>query len=271
MVGDRATPRRRRSSDRETSIRRSLDVLLALGSDAAIAKGGLGVTRIAEELGREKSQVSRTLQTLADFGLVDRDPDTLAYRLGWRIFALASLAGERRLIDAGRPILARLVDDLEERAFLSVLQGETTLSILSESPRRSVQAVGWVGRLTPAYCTSVGQALLFDHDTESVERVFRGVAFEPLGPNTVRDADEFARRLVAARARGYAVADEELEAGLVAVAAPVRDAASRIVAAINVSGPKYRLGDRLGEAGRLLVTAAAELHAALSGVPAAEA
>ena len=96
VVGDIATGgdgdarEGRGTPDRETSTRRSLEVLLSLGSDAAIARGGLGVTRIAEMLGREKSQVSRTLKTLADFGLVDRDPDTLAYRLGWRVFGLAA-------------------------------------------------------------------------------------------------------------------------------------------------------------------------------------
>ena len=145
--GDGAAREGRGAPDRETSTRRSLEVLLSLGSDAAIARGGLGVTRIAEMLGREKSQVSRTLKTLADFGLVDRDPDTLAYRLGWRIYALASLAGERRLLDDARPVLRRLVDEFEERAFLSVLQGADTLTILSESPAYAVQAVGWVGRV----------------------------------------------------------------------------------------------------------------------------
>lgn len=253
------------STDRETSIRRGLEVLLSLGSEAALEGGGLGVTRIADLLGREKSQVSRTLKTLADFGLVERDPDSLAYRLGWRLFALASLAGERRLLDAGRPILARLVDAFEERAFLSVLQGSDTLAILSESAPTSLQASGWVGRTTPAYCTSVGQALLFDHDAGELARVFRGVAFARLGPGTARDLDELAARIAAARARGYAISDEEMEPGLVAAAAPVRDGSGRIVAALNVSAPKFRFGDRVEEAGAALVVAAADLGAALAG------
>lgn len=269
MVGDAATPspdgERRGAADRETSIRRSLEVLLSLGSETAIASGGLGVTRIAELLGREKSQVSRTLKTLADFGLVDRDPDTLAYRLGWRIHALSSLAGDRRLLDAGRPVLEHLVDAFGERGFLSVLQGADTLTILSESASHSLQAVGWVGRLSPAYCTAVGQALLFDHDRRALERVFRGVVFHPVGPRTAPDLDAFEERLATARARGYALADEELEVGLVAAAAPVRDGLGRIVAGVNISGPKFRLGDRLDEAGRALVEAADEIHAGLTG------
>lgn len=269
VVGDAATGDGKggAAGDRETSIRRSLEVLLSLGSEAAIESGGLGVTRIADLLGREKSQVSRTLKTLATFGLVDRDPDSLAYRLGWRIYALASLAGDRRLLDLARPILRQLVDAFEERAFLSILQGSATLTLLSESAPTSLQASGWVGRETPAYCTSVGQVLLFDEDDAGLRRVFGGVTFRQLGPGTPRSLEDLAGRIAAGRVRGYALADEEMEPGLVAAAAPVRDPSGRIVAALNVSGPKFRLGDRLEEAGAALVVAAADLSAALAGRP----
>ncbi|HVG66558.1 MAG TPA: IclR family transcriptional regulator [Gaiellales bacterium] len=247
-------------------MRRGVEVLLALGSEQAIAQGGLGVTRIAEQLGREKSQISRTLKILAEHGLVDRDPDTLAYRLGWRIFALANLAGERRLLDEGRPLLQRLVARLSERAHVSVLQGTDTLTIASESSAQSLQAVGWVGRMVPAYCTSVGQALLLDHSRAELGMVFEDVRFERLGPNTARNVAQLAARIEAARERGYALADEEMEPGLLAVAAPVRDAHGRIVAALNVSGPRFRLIDRLDVMGREVAAAGVELSKALGGI-----
>ena len=247
-------------------MRRGVEVLLALGSEQAIAQGGLGVTRIAEQLGREKSQISRTLKILAEHGLVDRDPDTLAYRLGWRIFALANLAGERRLLDEGRPLLQRLVARLSERAHVSVLQGTDTLTIASESSAQSLQAVGWVGRMVPAYCTSVGQALLLDHSRAELGMVFEDVRFERLGPNTARNVAQLAARIEAARERGYALADEEMEPGLLAVAAPVRDAHGRIVAALNVSGPRFRLIDRVDVMGREVAAAGVELSKALGGI-----
>jgi DNA-binding IclR family transcriptional regulator len=253
------------AGDRETSIRRAVEVLLALGSEQAIAQGGLGVTRIAESLDREKSQISRTLKILAEHGLVDRDPDTLVYRLGWRIFALANLAGERRLLDEGRPLLRQLVGRLQERAHLSVRQGADTLTIASESSPHSVQAVGWVGRTSPAYCTSVGQALLFDHSRAELELLFDGIRFDRLGPNTVRNLRELHARIELGRERGYAIADEEMEPGLMAAAAPVRDAHGRIVAAVNVSGPKFRLAERLPEMGREVMAAATELSSAIGG------
>lgn len=249
--------------NRDTSLRRGLDILLVLGSDEAIAHGGLGVTRIAELLDREKSQVSRTLKTLAEFGLVERDPDSRAYWLGWQVFALAHLAGEQRLLDRARPLLIGLVETLSERAHLTVLQGAETLTILSESPRHAVQAVGWVGRLVPAYCSSAGRALMLDHTRDELERLFANVQFERLAPNTVRNVAQLARRIDEARDLGYVVADEEFEAGLVSVAAPVRNPQGRIVAALNVSGPRFRFVHKVEEAGARLQAATRELSASL--------
>lgn len=254
------------STDRETSIRRGVDVLLALGSEEAIARGGLGVTRMSELLGREKSQVSRTLKTLAEYGLVDRDAHTLAYRLGWRVYALAQLAGERRLLDEARPLLTRLVDDLGECAYVTVLQGGEILTVLSESPLHVLQAVAWVGRSSPAYCTSAGRALLLDHSRDDVVRLFADLEFRPLAPNTPRGIDELLERIAEARSDGYAIADEEFEPGLIAVAAPVRDLDGRIVSALNMSGPKFRFDGRVQEAATELAAAAAALSSAL-GAP----
>jgi DNA-binding IclR family transcriptional regulator len=78
---------------------------------------------------------------------------------------------------------------------------------------------------------------------------------------------EGAREEIArARADGYAIVREEFEPGLVAAAAPVRDGAGRVVAAVNVSAPAFRFGDRLEEAAAAVVAAAAELSGAL-GAP----
>lgn len=248
-----------------TALRRGILVLRALGSDEALP-GGLGVLRIAELVGQDKSQVSRTLRTLAEHGLVDRDPETRAYRLGWALFGLAARAGDTRLVTAGEAVVRELAQGLGERAHLSVLRGTEVLTVCSHSPPHAIQAAGWVGRTVPAYCTSSGYALLLDAD---VRALLVGVELLPLGPRTPRTVDEVEARVAAARERGYAVADEEFEPGLVAVAAPVRDFRRRIAAAVNVSAPKFRLGPRLGEAGLAVVEAAA-LVSTLLGASASE-
>lgn len=214
--------------------------LIALGSEETIERGGLGVVRVAEIIGENKSQASRMLKTLSESGLVERDPDTRGYRLGWQFFALAARAGDHRLLEAATPLLSRLVRQVEERVNLSVLQGTEVLTVWSESPAHAVQTAGWVGRTVPAYCTSAGRALLFDHSPGELSDLFASTPLRPLGPNTPATVEALGQRIHADRARGYSAVIEEFEPGLVAVAAPVRDFRGRICAAVNVSGPKFR-------------------------------
>jgi IclR family KDG regulon transcriptional repressor len=255
--------RGRAGHERETSIRRGVEVLLSLASDEALTASGLGVTRISEMLSREKSQVSRALKALAEYGLVQRDEDG-AYRLGWRLFALAQLAGERRLLELAGPPMRRLATTLGERNHLSVLQGTETLTVLSESTARTVQAAGWAGRSTPAYCTSAGRALLLDWPREDILAAFASVSFDALGPRTVGSAEALADAIAEGREQGYVVVDEEFEPDLIGIGAPIRDGSGQVIAALNVSAPRYRFLERLPEAIAELQEAAAELTDGLS-------
>ena len=255
-------------AEHPSSLRRALELLDALASDDAVAQGGWGVNRLAAQLGRDKSQVSRTLRAFADAGYVERDSESMTYRIGWHVFALAARAADQRLLAAGAPILRRLVEkDLGERIHLSVLQGSRVLTILTESPPHVVQTVAWAGRLVPAHNTSSGRALLIDHERDELKRLFAGVAFESGGPNAPRDVAELYERILIARRSGYAVVDEEFEAGLVAAAAPVRGVSGHVVAALNVSAPKFRLGSGLPAAGQAIRTAADELSRELGYDP----
>lgn len=233
------------------ALARGLDALEHLADDAAAGGEGLGVVRLAELLGDDKSQVSRALQTLAEHGFVERDPDTRAYRLGWTVFALAARAADARLLAEARPVLRALVRELGESAHLSVRQGTMVLTLLAESPPHALHAPGRVGGLTPIATTSAGRALVSDLDPEELDALGLGA---------------LASAIEEAAACGYAIVREEFEPGLVAAAAPIRGLDGAVVAAINVSGPSFRLGDRLEEAGRRLVVAADGLSAAIGGV-----
>ena len=246
-------------------VHRIVAILRALGEYETAPHGSAGVVEVARAVGREKSQVSRALRSLADSGLVDRDPDSLEYRLGWRFFALAAHAGEHQLLATAPAVLRGLVRTVGERAHLTVLSGDEVLTLLSESPSRAVQAAGWVGRVTPLYCTSSGRALLFDHDEMSLRELLSTMDFEPRGPKAPKDAAEVITRVRGAARRGYAPCIDEFEEGLAAVAAPVRDFRGRVVAAVNVSGPKFRIGRTLHAVGRNVRSAADYLTRNLGG------
>ncbi|HET8977678.1 MAG TPA: IclR family transcriptional regulator [Solirubrobacteraceae bacterium] len=250
-------------AEKATSLRRAVGLLVALASDEALADGGMGVTALTESLGDEKSRVSRTLHTLQEYGLVERDPGTLAYRIGWRVYALAERAGDAALLTAAPAKVSALVREFAESAHLSVLQATQVLTVVSHPSPQAVSTVSWVGRHVPAHCTSSGRALLLDHDFDALERVFGSGPLPPAGPRAPRSVAELHQRIIAARAAGYAIVREESESGLVAVAAPVRDHRGRIVAAVNISAPAFRFEPRLESAGERLLAVADELSASV--------
>jgi DNA-binding IclR family transcriptional regulator len=127
-----------------------------------------------------------------------------------------------------------------------------TLTLLSVPSPSAVHAPGRVGALTPLAITSAGRALVSDLADDELAA---------LGLDSAREA------IARARADGYAIVREEFEAGLVAAAAPIRDPAGHIIAAVNVSAPSFRFEHRLDEAARLLVEAADTLSGALRGNP----
>lgn len=252
-----------------TTLRRALAVLDALASPEAVELGGLTVTRLAEQLAVDKSQMSRTLQALAEEGVVDRDPTTRAFRLGWRLFAWAARAGDQRLRSLAAPLLARLVGETGETVYLTVRQGTQALTVAAEYPDQALRVQGWIGRAVPVASTASGRALLFDHDEDALRELLTDAAWTARTAAPASFAELLAR-LAEERSRGWAIAEEELEEGLTGIAAPVRDEDGLVVATVNVTGPRFRLVDRLLEIGDLVRRRADELSAQLGG-PAAPA
>ncbi|MEU0462874.1 MULTISPECIES: IclR family transcriptional regulator [Amycolatopsis] len=238
-------------------LRRDIDLLEALASEEAQHAGGLGVVRLAHLVGREKSQVSRALKALAEEGIVERDPDTLEYRLGWRLFSLVARTVEDRLLRAAEPAMRSLSGELEETVHLCVLRDNQVLTLLSVSGH-SFRVQGWEGRGVPAPCTSAGRVLLQDATPDDLYVRFglRADLGDGCPRSEVRTLPDLWSRIQRGKRDGYAAVREEFEEDLVGVSAPVRDFRGRVVAALNVSAPKDRFGARLDEAGRITARAA---------------
>ncbi|WP_091113218.1 IclR family transcriptional regulator [Nocardioides psychrotolerans] len=275
-------PARRNTS----GLARDLEILDLLASPEAQREGGLRVLRIAELVGRDKAAVSRALATLADAELLARDPERLTYHLGSRLYALAARTGEAALTQRARPLLRQIVQSARETTHLCVLRGGNVLTLVSELSPHEVGTAGWAGTTSAAWRTPSGRVLISDWDRASVDSWYAAhgrdralvnpqesrapgafsVLVEP-PPDTlaVRDLATLHTELEQIRQRGYATSDEELEQGVVAASAPVWDATGSIVAALNVSAPKSRLGQRLEDLGAYVARCGATLSAELGG------
>jgi DNA-binding IclR family transcriptional regulator len=218
------------------SVGRAISILELLADGA----GELGVSELGRRLGVHRATASRLVSTLAERGLVERNAMTDKYRLGFGLVHLAGAAIARMdLVQQARPILEDLAVRTGETVNLAVLSGDGVMHV-DQVTSRSVVSVSWVGRGTPYHCTSNGKVLVAFLDPEERERlVLRPL--ERLTQNTIVEPDRLRAELKEVRARGYARTVEELEEGLSAVAAPVRQADGAVVAAVSISGPSFRM------------------------------
>ncbi|HZP91197.1 MAG TPA: IclR family transcriptional regulator [Actinomycetota bacterium] len=217
-------------------------VTRALRSLELIAEAGeLGVTELGRRLDVHKATASRLAATLAERGFLERDPATERYRLGFGIVCLAGAAmASLDLVRTARPVLEDLAERTRETVNLGVLSGHAVVYLDQASGARSIVSVNWVGRRTPLHNTAAGKVLLAYMDQAERERCL-GEALERSTPDTIVDPDVLREQLRTVLVRGYAQTLEELEEGLNAVAAPIRQADGAVVAAVSVSGPAFRM------------------------------
>ncbi len=135
------------------SLDRALDILKLLGSEPEMR-----VTDLARRLEVHKSTAFRLLSTLEEHGLVEQNPTTEKYRLGYGLVRLASaVVGEIDLARASRPVLEELAARTSETVNLAILQGEQVVNIDQIAAPNLVVNVNWVGKQTPLHCTSMGK------------------------------------------------------------------------------------------------------------------
>jgi DNA-binding IclR family transcriptional regulator len=214
----------------------------ALRALELIAEAGeIGVTELGRRLDVHKATASRLVATLAEPGLVERDPQSEKIRLGFGLIRLAGAAmAGLDLVRTAHPILEDLADRTSETVNLGVVSGDSVVYIDQVTGTRSIVAVSWVGRRTPLHCTSNGKVLLASMEERERERHLAG-PLDRMTDHTIVDAATLRTQLREVAARGYASTMEELEEGLNAVAAPIRQADGRVVAALSVSGPAFRM------------------------------
>lgn len=249
-----------------------LDRALAALELLAARNAECGLAEICAALKLHKSTVHRLMMVLEQHRLVDKNPDTGRYRLGLKLFEFGSKAlGAVDLRRHAKPYMDRLQRDLGETVFFCMLDEGEVFYLEKIESQQSVRTACTVGSRAPAYCTAVGKAMLAELPEGEVGEIVRRWGLKRYTPNTVTTVSALKSELRATRARGYAIDNEEKEPGLRCVSAAVRGDSGKMLAALSVSGPAFRVTkERVPELGRAVMQAAAELSYELGYRPTAE-
>ena len=204
-----------------------------------VAQRPAGVTAIAERVRLPKSTVARLLATLEDVDAVERF-DGSRWRIGPGVTALTTpVSPERTLMSLAEPILSDLVAELGEDAGLGLPDGNDVLYVAQVESDNPVQVRDWTGTRAPMHAVPSGLVLLAEWPDDALD-AYLGGELVALTRRTVTDPARLRKRLAEVRAAGYAWGLEEFAEGIDSVAAPVRDARGKPIAAIHVHGPAYR-------------------------------
>jgi IclR family pca regulon transcriptional regulator len=212
------------------SLERGLSVITAFGPTSP----ALTLSEVARSTGLNRAAARRFLLTLVDLGYVRQEGKV--FRLTPRVLALGyAFLSSMSLPGIAEPHLEWLVRQVHESSSLSVLDGHDIVYVARVPTSRIMTVAINVGTRFPAYATSMGRVLLAGLDDDALEEHLATVRLERFTSHTVASVDDLRTRVQEVRRQGYALVDQELEHGLRSLAAPVRNRAGTVVAAVNVS------------------------------------
>lgn len=222
---------------------RSLDKSLALLSH--VATGAQTLSELVEHSGLTRSTVHRLASVLIDHGFLRSERHH--YRLGYRLMELGELAKRQvRLPALARRHMEALSAVTQETVHLGELIGNDIVYLEKIEGERGLQMRSRVGLSSLAATTAMGKTIIAYRPEDEWASYFRDEP--PRTPHTITAIESFVHELTTVREQGYAFDREENELGICCVAAPIRDASDRVVAAVSLSSavvylPPGRLED----------------------------
>ena len=219
-----------RSRDFNQSVARGLEIIETFGSDSPSQT----VSEVASQAGLTRATARRFLLTLVELGYMTTDGRT--FQLSPRVLRLGySFLSGLGFPSVALPHLERLVAEVDEASEASVLDGDEVVYVVRVPGTHLMTIAVNVGARMPAHATSMGRVLLAGLADSELQTYLASARLERFLPRTVTDREDLRERIMQARADGYAIVDQELEEGLIAVAVPIHDRMRRVVAAVNLS------------------------------------
>jgi IclR family pca regulon transcriptional regulator len=219
------------------TLAKGLSVIRAFGKESP----AMSVSQVAKLTEMTRAAARRFLLTLHALGYVEFDGRS--YRLAAKTLELGfSFLSSHSWLSIASPLLEMLKAELGESVSLTVLENADVVYLVRFPANRVMTLTMEVGSRRPAYCTAMGRALLGELPESEARRILDASDLKAHTPRTIIEKEMLMEEFRKARGSGYAIIDQELEDGLVAVSVPLRDARGMVLAAANVCGHSSYLG-----------------------------
>ena len=214
------------------SLTKAIDILDTLSA----ARNGLSLNELSIKCGFPKSTTHALASTMRDRGLIRQLPDG-SYALGMRLFEYGSAVSRGFDISSlARPYLESLSLLTGANSVISLLEGESAVSLDYAVSSSGIQIMPEIGVRLPLHCTSQGKLMLAYKEKNQVVSYYKRHAILQYTPHTITDTDLMLTQLYQIKQNGYAVEDGEYKVGLRSVSAPVFDSSGELRYAMTTIG-----------------------------------
>ncbi len=219
------------------SLQNGIEALMFLSS-----KRSAGVTEIAQAIGVNKSTAFRIMQTFLANNMVEKNPETLCYKLGPAILKMShQYYSGLSAVSISKPYMVRMSECFGESVHLCTLSNNCAVIVEQITSEGRLVANAKVGGEELLYCSSVGKCLLAYAEKNKQEKMLSEITFEKHTKKTITDESSLLRELAEIKAKGFATDDCELSEEIRCVAAPIFNSKGECNFSIGISGAKGRM------------------------------
>ena len=222
-------------------------------------RDGIGLAELSRLVGLHNSTTFHLAKTMVSLGYLRQEKDTKRYRVGRPLFALAASAlDEIEMVNLATPVLEELSRETGEASHFAVRMGDAVVVIARTSGPGAFQLADRVGVVRPAHCTAVGKAILAALQPDQLKRFIDRAGLKPATPKSITEISALIRDIEEVRRTGIAVDDGEFNLEVRCLAVPVADFTGKIIGALGVSGPVWRVSRQVLSSRAKIVVAAAD-------------
>ena len=236
----------------------SLGRAFAILEEIARHREGIGLADLSKLVGLHNSTTFHLAKTMVSLGYIRQEKNSKRYRVGRPLFALAASAlDEIDMVNVVTPVLEDLSRETGESSHFAVRMGDAVVVIARTSGPGAFQLTDRVGVVRPAHCTALGKIILASLRLDQLERFLERVELKPSTEKSITEIPLLLREIAEIRRTGIAFDDGEFNVEVRCVAVPVKDFTGKVVGALGISGPIWRLSNQALQGRAKIVQAAA--------------
>lgn len=224
------------------TISRTIQILRSFSKD----EKELSLAEFHHKLGLSKSSLQRILNTLVNYGFLEKDDKRKTYRLGNELYYLGKLVEEHsHLLTVTKPYLKTIRDRLGESVYLNIIENNERKCIAFEEGKHDLMTISFIGQTSPLYAGASAKLLLAFLPPEEMTQYLQQTPLRAITDSTVIDKDKLLAEMNDIRAKGYASSYGERVIGVCSVSAPIINRWGETIAGVSISAPMIRVTEEI--------------------------